>query len=80
MEWMAISGIPFVLVFTKTDKQSKSKTLTLLAEYKKVMEQQWEELPQFFITSSETGLGKEEILKFIEGLNVDFKQKNKDSE
>jgi len=80
MEWMAISGIPFVLVFTKTDKQSKSKTLSLLAQYKKVMEEQWEELPQLFITSSENGVGKEDILKFIEGLNVDFKQKSKDSE
>jgi GTP-binding protein len=72
MEWLAISGIPFVMVFTKEDKQTRTKTLDLVKQYKKEMEQFWEEIPQCFITSSETREGKEEILRFIEEINVNF--------
>jgi GTP-binding protein len=78
MEWMAISGIPFVLIFTKVDKQSKSKTLGLIARYKKELEEQWEEFPIYFVSSAETGQGREEILKFIEDLNVQYKQKKEE--
>ena len=37
--------------------------------YKKEMLKSWEELPPMFITSAETGLGKEEILKYIDTVN-----------
>ena len=73
MEWLAVSGIPFVMVFTKADKQTKTKTIGLVNQYKKEMEQLWEELPEYFVTSSETGEGRQEILKFIEKINLDFK-------
>lgn len=76
MEWLANSGIPFVMVFTKEDKQTRNKTMSLIGRYKKVMEENWEEIPQFFITSAEKGTGKDEILKFIEELNVEFRQKS----
>ncbi|MBX9852378.1 MAG: ribosome biogenesis GTP-binding protein YihA/YsxC [Cytophagaceae bacterium] len=74
MEWMAVSGIPFVIVFTKADKISKNKIQTFIGTYKKQMKDTWEELPSYFITSSETGEGKDEILKFIHNLNVSFRQ------
>jgi GTP-binding protein len=73
MEELANSGIAFVMVFTKADKQTETKTISLIDQYKKKMSEQWEELPLYFISSSETGKGKEEILKFIEKINVDFK-------
>jgi len=38
----------------------------------KQMQKDWEELPQYFVTSSETGKGKEEIIGFIEKVNKDF--------
>jgi GTP-binding protein len=72
MEWLGNSGIAFVIVFTKADKQSVTKTNTLISAYKKTLLESWEELPESFITSSAEGAGKTEILSFIEKLNQDF--------
>jgi GTP-binding protein len=72
MQWMGNSGIPFVIVFTKADKQSVTKTKMLISDYKKTLLETWEELPESFITSSEDGQGKTEILNFIEKLNKEF--------
>jgi GTP-binding protein len=62
-------GIPFVLVFTKTDKQSLNKTQEAVAAYRKKLSETWEEIPQMFITSSAEKKGREEILDFIESVN-----------
>jgi GTP-binding protein len=72
MQWMGNSGIPFVIVFTKADKQSISKTNILISDYKKKLLETWEELPESFVTSSTEGKGKTEILNFIEKLNGEF--------
>ncbi|PLX10470.1 MAG: YihA family ribosome biogenesis GTP-binding protein [Marinilabiliales bacterium] len=69
MEWMGENEIPFVIVFTKADKLSSSALNKNLKSYKKKMMQVWEELPSIFISSSNTGLGREEILKFIDQTN-----------
>jgi GTP-binding protein len=72
MEWLGNSGIAFVIVFTKADKQSVTKTNTLISAYKKTLLESWEELPESFVTSSVERVGKTEILSFIEKLNQDF--------
>jgi len=59
-------GIPFGLVFTKCDKLSAAQLKRSLERYKQVLSEQWEELPAIFLTSSEKGRGREEILDFIE--------------
>ena len=64
-------GVPFVLVFTKTDKQSLNKNQEAVAVYKKKLLETWEELPTLFITSSEEKKGREEILDFIESVNAE---------
>jgi GTP-binding protein len=65
-------GIPFVIAFTKTDKPGMNALNKNLSAIKKSLLEYWEELPQCFITSSETGLGKNEILKFVEETNLLF--------
>ena len=40
-----------------------------LENYKKSLSEQWEELPPIFVTSSETGVGREEVLDYIESLH-----------
>lgn len=60
------NGIPFGLIFTKADKLSKAQRERSLTAYRKVLEEQWEELPPHFISSSEQRLGRDEILDFIE--------------
>ncbi|MBU0764449.1 MAG: ribosome biogenesis GTP-binding protein YihA/YsxC, partial [Bacteroidetes bacterium] len=69
MEWLGVNKVPFMIVFTKVDKLSSSQFSKNLRNYEKKMMEAWEELPGIFVTSSVTGLGKEEILKFIEDTN-----------
>lgn len=58
-------GIPFGIVFTKTDKLSKTQLEKSLARYRTALLEEWEELPPMFVTSSAKGAGREEILDFI---------------
>jgi len=69
MEWLGEYQIPFVLVFTKTDKLNKSEFESFRQSYSEKLLESWEELPTMFVTSSKTGLGKEEILDFVEHIN-----------
>lgn len=70
MEWMAENGVPFVIAFTKNDKQVKYQPN--IAEVEKEILKSWEELPLRFITSAEKGLGRDEILSFIDEMNKEF--------
>lgn len=70
--WLGEKGLSFVLVFTKADKQSSIKTDQSIAKFKKALLATFDEMPQFFITSSETQQGREEILEFIDAVNQNF--------
>lgn len=72
MEWLGENGVPFVMVFTKTDKLEPEEVVENLEKYKKKMSESWDFLPQIFSTSAEKKLGNEEILKFIEETNKSF--------
>ena len=72
MEWLGENQVPFCIVFTKADKISKAELSRNVEAYKKRLLEDWEELPQLFITSSETKLGREEILDFIEQQNAEL--------
>ena len=74
MQWLAEKGIPFVMVFTKTDKLGKVALAKNIGSYKVEMQKTWEELPQIFITSAEKKTGMQEIADFIENLNPQFKE------
>lgn len=66
--------VPFVLVFTKTDKQSSAKTEKNTALFLNKMKETWEELPPVFHTSAEKRIGREEILKFIGDVNANWEK------
>ena len=72
MQWLANNDIPFVMCFTKQDKLSKKKSVDNLNNYKKRMLLDWQELPLIFLSSSISGIGKDEILSFIEKTNKLF--------
>ena len=74
MVWMAKNQLPFILVFTKTDKVGKKKLRESLEDYKKHLSLSWEEIPSFFVTSSKTSLGREELLEYIEKNNRLFRE------
>ena len=65
VEWAGSQGIPLCLLFTKTDKLGKNDLEKNVSFYKKVLLRQWEELPPYFLTSAETGRGRDEVLEFI---------------
>lgn len=66
--WCGTEGVPTAIVFTKADKQSKNKTQQNIQKFLKKMREIFEEIPDYFVTSSETGDGKDELLDFIMGL------------
>jgi GTP-binding protein len=70
--WLGEKGLSFVLVFTKADKQSSLKTDQNVALFKKALLTTFDEVPQYFITSSETRLGHDEVLGFIGSINQNF--------
>lgn len=74
MEWLGENEVPFVIVFTKADKQGKVKLRENIEAYKAKLLEKWEELPQIFITSAEKKEGRDEILNFIEEANKLFKK------
>jgi GTP-binding protein len=64
--WLGENKVPFAIIFTKSDKLGKNKLTGNIEFYKKELLKQWEQLPPIMISSSETGQGRETILKFIE--------------
>ncbi len=68
-------GVPFVLVFTKTDKQSAAKTDANVAAFARKLQESWDELPRMFKTSATGNKGREEILNFIDEVNVQVKSR-----
>ena len=73
MEWLGECEVPFAIVFTKMDKMGKIAGAQNVEAYKQEMLQTWEELPPVFVTSSETRLGREELLTYIGELNEQMK-------
>ena len=69
MEWLGENGIPFSIVFTKIDKMSKLAASKKVSAYCAKLLEEWEELPPVFVTSSEDGRGRDEILDYIDQLN-----------
>ncbi len=72
MQFLGENGIPFCIVFTKSDKMGHSKLQQNLTNYKNKILESWESLPTHFVTSSETAVGKEDVLNFIEQVNLDM--------
>jgi GTP-binding protein len=74
MEWCGAKQIPFVMVFTKADKLSSSQLGKNQRHYKKEMLKSWAELPPYVVTSAETGLGRDEVLRIISDTNPMFEE------
>ena len=66
IRFLGTNGVPFGIVFTKADKLSQAQLNRNIALYGQRLREEWEELPQMFVTSSEKGRGRDEILDFIE--------------
>lgn len=74
IQWLGENGIPFAIIFTKADKQSAGKTKMNVAHYLDRLKKEWEELPPYFISSSENRTGRKEILDYIDSVNRQLKE------
>lgn len=70
MTWMGENQLPFVMVFTKVDKLNQAERVRFLPRYEVEMLKQWHRMPPVYVTSSEKGEGREELLRFIEQTNA----------
>lgn len=76
MEWLGENGIPFSIIFTKADKLKGGRLKMNINAYLRELGKQWEELPPYFVSSSEDRTGRTEILDYIENISKEL-YKNK---
>jgi GTP-binding protein len=76
MQWLGENFIPFSIIFTKADKLKPKAIEKSIADYSKKLLDTWEELPPLFVTSSLHRSGVEEVLKYIDSLNMSLKMEN----
>lgn len=69
LEFIGENGVPFAIIFTKADKISKAKQAFHVNAYMDKLKEQWEELPPYFVTSSSSRLGRDEVLNYIDEIN-----------
>lgn len=74
MNWCGGKGIPFSIIFTKSDKLSSSALQKNLSFYRKELLKYWEELPPVFISSSQSKLGRESVLNYLNEILDAFSQ------
>lgn len=65
--------MPFNIIFTKVDKIKETELQRNLQAYKDRLADEWEEIPQIIVTSSEKEIGKDDVLNLIEGYNQELK-------
>ena len=68
INWLGESSVPFSIIFTKADKLGPVKAKQNAGKWMAALKDQWEELPPYFITSSEKRTGKDEVLTYIEDI------------
>ena len=69
IHWLGENMIPFSIIFTKADKLKPKAIDRHVEDYKTVMLETWEEMPNYFVTSASKNIGKEEVLEYIDSIN-----------
>ena len=63
---LGAAGIPFSIIFTKADKPKRGELQTNVKRFLSRLSESWEELPPYFVTSSQSGKGREEVLGYVQ--------------
>jgi GTP-binding protein len=69
MQWMGENQVPFSIIFTKQDKMKPKALIKNIEDYKLKMLESWEEMPNYFITSSSNGTGRDKVLNYMSEIN-----------
>jgi GTP-binding protein len=75
MERLALNGVPFARVFTKTDKVGPRVAERIRLLHDKTMLENWESLPPTFVTSATKGTGRDELLDYIKETMIFYERK-----
>lgn len=78
LEFLGENGVPFAIVFTKTDKITQAELGSNIRKYKDSLLETWEELPVMFMTSAEKRKGRVEILQYIDEINASIALEKKE--
>ena len=62
------NGMPFGIIYTKCDKQGPNVLAAQIARDEEILLRDWEEMPPSFRSSSSSGMGRDEILGYIENV------------
>ncbi len=73
IQFLGENGVPFGLIFTKADKTKRGELKRNVEAFLSTLREEWEELPPYFITSSDNGLGRDEVLNYIQQINDSLK-------
>lgn len=73
IDWLGQSNVPFAIIFTKADKLGPVRARQNVEAWMRKLSDTWEELPPYFVTSSETKAGRDEVLGYIEQINAELK-------
>ena len=70
INYLGETQVPFCIIFTKADKISRGKIEQHIAAYRKqLLANNWEEMPDYFVTSSTEGTGRDTLLQYIDDVN-----------
>ena len=76
IHFLGENGVPFALIFTKSDKTKRSQLGGNVARFLNALKKEWDELPPHFVTSSADRSGRDEVLDYIEQINDSLKTKD----
>lgn len=70
ISWCGNMQVPFIIIFTKADKSKAEIVDKNIELFKSTLLEEWEEMPQYFVTSAENKQGRDEVINFIQELNT----------
>ncbi len=76
IHFLGENGVPFALIFTKSDKTKRSQLGGNVARFLNALKKEWDELPPHFVTSSADRSGRDEVHDYIEQINESLKSKD----
>ena len=74
MQWLGENTIPFSIIFTKADKLKPKAIENHIEDYKTILLETWEEMPNYFVTSASKKIGKDTLLEYIDSINKEINQ------
>lgn len=74
VSFLGRNGVPLAIIFTKVDKQKQREVAHNVGAFKRALSEEWEELPPMFLTSAVTGYGRDQVLQYIEAVNLGLEE------